>query len=110
MAANLTKRFAAQVLDQLERNRDQQAFLLSILDVLETRCTSEPAAFDDLPLTVLAEVCANGVQTLSSVAGEGMRLCEEAMTTLLQGYVRERPPSEWKGLFKDATNIAFMVK
>jgi hypothetical protein len=98
------------VASQLERNTDQQHFLLTILQSLEDRCASHPAAFDGLPLTVLAEVCANGVQTLSSVSGEGMRLCEEAMTTLLEGYVRERPPADWKRLFKEATNIAFMVK
>jgi len=50
------------------------------------------------------------VQTISSVQGDGLSLCEQAMTTLLQSYVAERPPSEWKGLFKEATNIAFMVK
>jgi len=50
------------------------------------------------------------VQTLSSVTGEGMKLCEQAMTTLLQTYIAERRPIEWKDLFKEATNIAFMVK
>jgi hypothetical protein len=46
-----------QVLDQLERNPDQQSFLLTILVVLETRCTTEPSLFDGLPLTVLGGVC-----------------------------------------------------
>jgi hypothetical protein len=32
------------------------------------------------------------------------------MTTLLQTYIEERSPSSWKGLFKEATNIGFMVK
>ena len=32
------------------------------------------------------------------------------MTTLLQTYVTDRKPEEWKDLFKEATNIAFMVK
>ena len=39
-----------------------------------------------------------------------MELCEQAMTTLLQGYVASEPPSAWKKLFKEATNIGFMVK
>ena len=39
-----------------------------------------------------------------------MELCKKSMTTLLQSYVIDRAPSEWKGLFKEATNIAFMVK
>ena len=60
-----------EVLDQLERNADQQAFLLTILHVLEARCEATPSAFDSLPLTVLAEVCANGVQTISSVSAKG---------------------------------------
>ena len=54
---------------------------------------------------MLSEVCQNGVQTLSSVSGEGMKLCEQAMTTLLQGYVQNEPPSKWKNLFKEATNV-----
>ena len=62
------------------------------------------------PAHVRLEVAANGVQTITSVQGEGMQLCEHAMTTLLSTYIRERRPSEWKGSFKDATNIAFMVK
>ena len=61
-------------------------------------------------LTVLSEVAANGVTTLFSVSGEGMELCEKAMTTLLQGYIMEKAPTEWKGLFKDAVNIGFMIK
>ena len=65
--------------------------------------------FAEIELTVLSDVAANGVQTLASVTGEGMRLCEQAMT-LLQSYVTEQPPSAWKDLFKEATNIAFMVK
>jgi len=32
------------------------------------------------------------------------------MTTLLQGYVQNEAPASWKGLFKEATNIGFMVK
>ena len=32
------------------------------------------------------------------------------MTTLLQTYISDRNPSEWKDLFKEATNIGFMVK
>ena len=99
-----------EVLDQFERNPDQQTFMLTIIEKLDERSTAAPADFDELPLTVLSEVAANGVQTISSVQGEGLALCEQAMTTLLQSYIRERAPNEWKGLFKDATNIAFMVK
>ena len=32
------------------------------------------------------------------------------MTTLLRTYIEERPPSEWKSLFREATNVGFMVK
>ena len=99
-----------EVLDQFERNKDQQSFLMTIFDTLETRSRSKPEEFVEIKLTLLGEVCQNGVQTLSSVQGEGMALCEQAMTTLLQSYVKERQPMEWKSLFKEATNIAFMVK
>ena len=98
------------MLDQFERNQDQQQFILTIFNKLDERSRATPDAFAELPLTVLSEVAANGVQTISSVTGEGMALCEQAMTTLLQGYISERSPAEWKALFKEATNIAFMVK
>ena len=32
------------------------------------------------------------------------------MSTLLKAYVRERPPRDWKALFREATNIGFMIK
>lgn len=32
------------------------------------------------------------------------------MTALLQTYIAERPPKEWGQLFKEATNVGFMVK
>ena len=99
-----------EVLDQFERNPEQQKFVLTIIEKLDERSVAEPAAFDDIALTVLSDVAANGVQTITSVQGDGLALCEQAMTTLLQSYVSERPPSEWKDLFKEATNIAFMVK
>lgn len=84
--------------------------LPAVIEVLDDRSQAAPADFDELELTTLSEVAANGVQTISSVQGKGLELCEQAMTTLLQGYIAERQPIEWKGLFKDATNIAFQVK
>ena len=99
-----------EVLDQFERNPDQQQFMLSIIEKLDERSLATPDEFSDIALTVLSEVAANGVQTITSVQGEGMALCEKAMTTLLQSYIGHRKPSEWKELFKEATNIAFMVK
>jgi hypothetical protein len=39
----------------------------------------------------------NGVQTIISVSEEGMELCKKSMTTLLQSYVIDRAPSEWRG-------------
>ena len=59
---------------------------------------------------MLSEVAQNGVHTLSSVSGERMQLVERSMTTLLQSYITNREPKEWKALFKEATNIGFMVK
>ena len=99
-----------EVLDQFERNADQQHFLLSIFLKLQARVDEHPKDFADLPLPVLSEVAENGVHTIASVAGEGMELCQKAMTTLLQGYVASEPPSQWKALFKEATNVGFMVK
>ena len=32
------------------------------------------------------------------------------MTALLQTYIAERPPRDWQSLFKEATNVGFMVK
>ena len=32
------------------------------------------------------------------------------MTTLLKGYMANEEPLKWKKLFKEATNIGFMVK
>ena len=95
-----------EVLDQFERNPEQQKFMLTIIEKLDERSLAAPKDFDEIALTVLSEVAANGVQTISSVQGEGMALCEQAMTTLLQSYIAERPPSEWKELFKEATNSA----
>jgi hypothetical protein len=112
-AAEEIARRSAEVLDQFERNRDQQLFLLSIFDTLDARCRSSPQDFDDWPLTVLSEVAQNGVQTLSSVTdvgGKSSELCEQAMRTLLQSYISEKRPSEWRQLFKEAVNVAFMVK
>ena len=103
-ASEIARR-TVEVLDQFERNKDQQTFLLSIFLKLDERSRAHPDDFAELPLTVLSEVCQNGVQTLSSVSGEGMKLCEQAMTTLLQGYVQNEPPSKWKNLFKEATNV-----
>ena len=34
------------------------------------------------PLPVLAEVAQNGVATISSVSGDGMALCEQAVLTM----------------------------
>ena len=103
-------RRTVEVLDQFERNADQQRFMLTIIEKLDERSRATPEAFAKIPLTVLSEVAANGVQTISSVQGEGMELCEQAMTTLLRGYVANELPTSWKKLFKEATNIGFMVK
>lgn len=108
-AAEIARR-TKEVLDQFERNADQQVFMMRIFETLDERSLREPDAFSDIPLTLLSEVAQNGVQTLSSVSGDGMELCERAMTTLLEGYITEHKPSDWKRLFKDATNIAFMIK
>ena len=53
------------------------------------------------------------MQTLASVSdvgGSAAELCDKAMRTLLHSYIGHRHPSEWRSLFKEATNIAFMVK
>ena len=99
-----------EVLDQFERNADQRHFLLSIFIKLEQRVEQQPDDFAGLPLPLLSEVAQNGVATISSVSGDGMALCEQAMTTLLQGYVTSELPSKWSLLFKEATNVGFMVK
>lgn len=84
------------MLDQFERNEDQQQFLITIFNKLAERTASEPELFDGLELTVLSDMSQNGVFTISTVRGDGMQLCEQAMTTLLQGYVADRQPHEWK--------------
>ena len=84
--------------------------MLTIFDTLESRSRDSPEEFQQIQLTLLGEVAQNGVQTISSVQGEGMELCEQAMTTLLKGYMANEPPTSWKKLFKEATNIGFMVK
>ena len=99
-----------EVLDQFERNEDQQQFILTVFETLESRSRETPDMFNTIQLTVLSEVAQNGVQTLSSVSGDKMELCEQAMTTLLRNYIIERDPAEWKQLFKEATNVGFMVK
>ena len=103
-------RRTVEVLDQFERNVDQQQFIMTIFNNLEERTKASPELFADFKLTVFSEVAANGVQTISSVQGDGMELCEQAMTTLLKGYLANEEPSKWKKLFKEATNIGFMVK
>ena len=48
------------------------------------------------------------MHTLESVAGNV--LCERAMKTLLETYISDKPPLEWSALFKEAANVAYMVK
>jgi hypothetical protein len=108
-AVEITRR-TKEVLDQFERNPDQQHFLLSIFLTLQARVDTCIEDFADFPLPVLSEVAANGVHTIASVRAPGMELCEKAMTTLLEGYVTNKKPADWKDLFREATNVAFMVK
>jgi len=111
-APRIAKR-TKQVLDQFERNREEQVFLLGILDTIDKRSLEQPEHFTDTELTVLGEVAQNGVVTLSSVSDVGGRsadLCRRAMMTLLHGYVRTAHPSQWKALFKEANNAGFMLK
>jgi len=99
-----------EVLDQFQRNPDQQQFLLAIFDKLDQRSRERPDDFTGFDLTVLSQVAQNGVHTLSSVSGEKMQLVERSMTTLLQSYITNRDPKDWKALFMEATNIGFMIK
>lgn len=108
--ASTIARRTKEVLDQFERNPEQQQFLLTVLENIDSRSRETPEAFNELNLTVLSDVAQNGVETLLSVSGDGMELCEQAMTTLLQSYISERMPIEWKKLFKEATNVGYMVK
>ena len=98
----------SQVLEQFERNEDQQRFLLTVFDELDRRTQKEVDLFDGIKLTLLTEVTQNGVHTLDSVSGNA--LCLRAMRTLLEGYIAARPPLEWSQLFKEAANVAYMVK
>jgi len=97
-----------EVLEQFERNEEQQAFLLTVFDKLDERTRSEVDLFDGVKLTLLTEVAQNGVYTMESVSGNV--LCERAMRTLLEAYIAQQPPEEWSNLFKEAANVAFMVK
>ena len=97
-----------EVLEQFERNDDQQNFLLMIFEKLDERTALEVDLFDGIKLTLLTEVAQNGVHTLESVQGNA--LCERAMKTLLEGYIAQAPPLEWSSLFKEAANVAYMVK
>ena len=95
-----------QVLDQFERNEEQQQFIMTIFEKIDERSRSTPEAFGEIQLTVISDVCQNGVETLASVSGEGMALASAAMTTLLQTYIAEREPVEWKKLFKEVPRMA----
>ena len=97
-----------EVLEQFERNPEQQAFILRVFERLDERTRREESLFDGVKLTLLTEVAQNGVHTLESVAGNA--LCERAMKTLLEGYIGQRAPLEWSQLFKEAANVAYMVK
>jgi len=99
-----------EVLDQFERNREQQEFIMTVFEKIDERSRSTPEAFAGIKLTDFADVSQNGVETLVSVSGEGMELAKAAMTTLLQSYISEQDPSDWKRLFKEATNVGYMVK
>ena len=92
-AVEITRR-TKEVLDQFERNPDQQHFLLSIFLTLQARVDTCIEDFADFPLPVLSEVAANGVHTIASVRAPGMELCETAMTTLLEGYVTNKKPAD----------------
>lgn len=72
------------MLDQFQRNPDQQQFLLTIFDTLDQRCRERPDDFAGFDLTVLSQVAQNGVHTLNSVSEEKLHLVERSMTTLLQ--------------------------
>ena len=79
-----------EVLDQFERSEEQQQFIVSIFETIDSRSQTSPEAFNEVSLTALSDVCQNGVQTLSSVSGDGMELVEKAMTTLMQSYITEQ--------------------
>lgn len=53
-AAEIARR-THEVLDQFERNADQQAFLLRIWETLERRTRMEPELFASINLTLLSE-------------------------------------------------------
>lgn len=99
-----------EVLDQFERNEEQQEFIMTVFEKIDERSRTTPEAFGNIKLTDFSDVSQNGVETLLSVSGEGMQLAKAAMTTLLQNYISERDPSDWKRLFKEATNVGYMVK
>jgi hypothetical protein len=82
-----------EVLDQFERSVEQRQFFASIFETVDDRSLATPEAFNEVSLTALSDVCQNGVQTLSSVSGGGMKLVEKAMTTLMQSYIKEQDPS-----------------
>ena len=48
---------------------------MTIFHKLSARTTAHPELFYGVELTVLGDMSQNGVQTLSSVRGEGMALC-----------------------------------
>ena len=61
-----------ELLEQFERNQDQQIFLLTIFEKLDERTLQEVDLFDGIKLTLLTEVTQNGVHTLESVAGNAL--------------------------------------
>ena len=66
------------MLDQFERNPEQQSFVLSVIEKLEARSRASPELFNDIPLTVLSEmsqVGRAGGHASAWVAGWHRSLC-----------------------------------
>ena len=80
----------------------------AVYEVLDGRTRDEVDLFDGIKLTLLTEVCQNGVHTLESVSGNA--LCERAMRTLLEAHIASKPPLEWSSLFKEARISSQMHK
>ena len=66
-----------ELLEQFERNEDQQVFLLTIFEVLDERTQSEVDLFDGIKLTLLTEVTQNGVH-IYVLAIVDIPLCESS--------------------------------
>lgn len=104
-------------LNQIERSKEQQNFLLmdGVLSEMRARSKAPNAreAFKGFEVKMLGKVLqmgANTLEKLSDIKGKSRDMCMTALTTLMKGFIEKEPPKKWSSMFEDAAENAYQVK